>query len=180
MDRMRAAGRRPALLVFATLALALPARGQSSCSDGLIAPGGSPDTARALLRPISLRARNLTLRDALERVASAGHLRISYSAELLPVDRSACADFDSWPVGQALRVLLHGLPVRVIPAGGDQVVLAPGAVASAAAQPSIPLVSLAPMVVKGTPASADERSRTVALDVVDGRGLERQAGDNLA
>ncbi len=131
-----------------------------------------------LERKIVLHLRNVSLRDALDRVAAAARFRLSYSAELLPLDRSVRASFDSTMVSAALAELLQGIAVTAVAAGPEQVVLTPVsrqssamARASAERQP----VALDRVVVTGSASGQSERALTVALDVVNGRAAE-QAG----
>src|SRR5215207_453109 len=82
----------PLAMLFA---IALPvhsATAQSTCS------GSAASAVRVagrhwpapLDRQITLQGDNITLRDGLTRLASAAHVRLSYVAELLPLDRSVC------------------------------------------------------------------------------------------
>src|SRR5437762_2524029 len=63
-------------------------------------------------RIVTVHARDVSLRDALARVAAAAGLRLSYSAELLPLDRRVLVSFDSTMVGDALQLLLRGTLVK--------------------------------------------------------------------
>jgi iron complex outermembrane receptor protein len=120
----------------------------------------------------------LSLRDALERVAAIAKIRLSYSSEMVPVDRAVCLSADAAPVGRVLAQLLNGANVTPIVVGGDQVVLAPSE--PAAARPSSatavarPVGVLDRVVVTGTAVGAREREVTVGLDVLDGRQLARE------
>ena len=46
-------------------------------------------------RLVTLHSRDLALRDALDRLATAARLRLSYSSELLTLDRRVCVAYDS-------------------------------------------------------------------------------------
>src|SRR6185436_20596996 len=108
-----------ALLVGATLALA-PARARAQQSCSVVAP---PQPWPAPLdRRISLRARDVSLREALDRVAAAARFRVSYSAEFLPLDRRVCVSTDSIVAGDALAELLSGVSVSTVVMAADQVV----------------------------------------------------------
>ena len=112
----------PAALAFAT---ATGAQGPSPA-----AAVGPPAERRGGLEPpldrrIVVHLRDVSLREALDRVAVAAHLRLSYSAELVPLNRSVTASFDSVAVGEVLVQLLQGVAVSPVVAGPDQVVLAP-------------------------------------------------------
>ena len=126
-----------------------------------------------LTRTISLRAREVSLREALDRVAAGARLRLSYSSEALALDRRVCVAFDSVAVGDALTQLLSDAPVRLVVAGADHVVLAPAVVE--AAEPERPRVQLDRIVVTGSTAGAAERALPIALEVQDGRTLARRS-----
>src|SRR3954466_10155256 len=111
-----------ALLVGAALA-ASPAQSpaQQSC-------GGAPPSQlwpAPLDRRIALRARDVSLREALDRVAAAARFRVSYSADFPPLDRRVCVSADSILAGDALAELLTGVNVSTVVTSPDQVVIAP-------------------------------------------------------
>ena len=140
-------------------------------------------TASPLDRRIVLRLRDVSLREALDRVAAAARLRLSYSAELLPLDRSVRAVFDSTTVSDALGELLKGVSVTPVVAGPDQVVLAPSRMTpreKVAPPPHVDAVALERVVVTGSAAGASQRSLTVALDVVSGRQMAREGVTSLS
>src|SRR5213075_2088773 len=66
-----------------------------------------------------------SLRDGLDRVAAAGKFRLSYSAELLPLDKHVCVATESVITGEVLLQLLAGSGVEAVATGSDQVVLTP-------------------------------------------------------
>src|SRR4051812_36874741 len=84
------------------------------------ATGQSP-----LDRRISLRVRDVALRDALDRVAALAGIRLSYSAENVPLDRRVSIARDSSTVDAILGDLLHDLPLQAVPVTSDHVVLTP-------------------------------------------------------
>jgi outer membrane cobalamin receptor len=134
-------------------------------------------------RLITLHASDLALRDALDRVATMAKLRLSYSAELLPLDHVVCVAADAAPVGRVLADLLHETNLAAVGVGGDQVVLAPRA--NAASHESAPDMSrtvgvLDRVVVTGSAAGASQRELSVGLDVVDGRQLARDNTNTLS
>lgn len=113
------------------------------------------------------------LRDALERVAGAARVRLSYSRELIAVDRPVCPPVitDGDPVA-ALDRLLRGTGVAAVAVGGGQIVLTPAAHADsettgAATRPAV----LERVVVTGSPAGAPSRALPVALSVLDGAAV---------
>jgi outer membrane cobalamin receptor len=132
-------------------------------------------------RKVTLHFRGVSLRDALDQLAAAAHVRLSYSAELLPLDRSVHASFTAATVADVLAELLKGVAVTPVVAGPDQVVLAP-------ARPPPPErraeevtserpTSLDRVIVTGSTAGQTQRPLTVALDVVSGPAMQ-SAGVN--
>jgi outer membrane cobalamin receptor len=134
-------------------------------------------------RVITLHASDLALRDALDHVATMAKLRLSYSAELLPLDHIVCVAVDAAPVGKVLADLLRETNLAAVGVGGDQVVLAPRA--NAASHESVLDMSrtvgvLDRVVVTGSAAGASQRELSVGLDVVDGRQLARDNTNTLS
>jgi iron complex outermembrane receptor protein len=130
-------------------------------------------------RVVSVHAAALSLRDALERLAAIARIRLSYSSEMVPVDRPVCLAASDAPVGRVLSQLLSGANVVPVSVGSDLVVLAPSKPVPAPprAEPAevAPLGVLDRVLVTGTATSATpERQATTAVDVVDGRQLARE------
>lgn len=128
-------------------------------------------------RVVSLHAVDLSLRDALDRVATLARLRLSYSAELLPLDRRVCADADKAPAGRVLEGLLSTTGVMAVTAGGDQVVLTPRpAGADRAETPALARTVgvLDRVVVTGSANGAPARELGVGIDVLSGERLRRE------
>lgn len=144
----------------------------------------TPDTGArgtwtgALERPVSLRASELSLREALDRIAARARIRLSYSAENLPLDRRVCVQLATVPLGDALTIVLGEIPVRVVAVGEDHVVLAPRPVETAI-ETQRP-VELERIVVTGSATGASQSVLPVALNVLDGRKLEREGVQNLS
>lgn len=114
---------------------------------------------------IALHARNVSLREALQRVAAAARVHLSYSTELLPLDRSVCLSSDSVTLGGALAELLRGVSVVAVVAGVDDVVLTP----VAAPRDSLPAgraTVLERVVVTGSATGAPQRGLPIAIDVL--------------
>lgn len=125
-------------------------------------------------RPVTLHAKDVALRDALDRVATAARLRISYSPDGLPLDRSVCVSYDSVSAGDALSRLLEGTPLSPVPAGDNQVVLAPAA-PSRRAEREVPNINvLDRVVVMGTSFRTSADAVVTSADVVDRLRLARQ------
>jgi outer membrane receptor protein involved in Fe transport len=177
--RRSRARRTIVLLVTALTLVALPARAQScSLSSALLAslPAWDPP----LDRRVSLHVRDISMRDALDRISADAHIRLSYASEAIPLDSRVCASFDSIPLGEALGVLLRGTPVLPVSAGGEHVVLTPSETPGTSEQPErVPRV-LDRIVVTGSAIEAPARRLTVAMNVVSGTQLSRYAEGNLA
>ena len=129
---------------------------------------------------MSLHARDISLREALDRVSSATRIRLSYTSEAIPLDNRICASFDSIPLGEALGLLLRGTPVLPISAGGEQVTLVPTTIPWTADEPHRTPRILDRVVVTGSAIEAPARRLTVAMNVVSGAELSRYAEGNLA
>ena len=131
-------------------------------------------------RLVSLHVRDISLRDALDRVSTESSIRLSYTTEMVPLDSRVCASFDSIPLGNALSMLLRETSVLPMAAGNDRVVLAPAQTpGSADARERIPKI-LDRVVVTGNAIEAPARRLTVAMNVVSGEQLSRYSEGNLA
>ena len=127
-----------------------------------------------LSRVVRLTAGLLPLRTVLDRLASDAVIRLSYSPDLLPVDRRVCLADGETTVGDALATLLEHTGIAPVIAGPDQIVLAPTRVAAAAeATPELARTTgrLERVVVTGTATGGPERASPFALSVVDGSAL---------
>ena len=151
-------------------------------SDSMSAQSAARWTA-PLDRPVTVRATALSLRDALDRVAAIAKLRLSYSSEVLPLDRAVCLSANAEPVGKVLAGLMAGTNVAAVSAGGDQVALTPRAApAQSAPAPEMArsLGVLDRVVVTGSAMGAPERELTVGLNVLSGRQLSRENTGTLS
>ena len=157
---------------------------QSSCAPASRASVSTIETGETLLsRRVSLHGRGVTLRDALDRLAAAARIRLSYSAELLDLSRPVCLEYSSTPVGRVLDDLLAGAPVRPVVLGTDQVVLTPAVAPVAAIEPGPILKSVGMLdrvVVTGSTVGASQRSLPVALYVVGGQQLSERGSSSLS
>ncbi len=172
--------RSPAALSIAFFASALvvaPVVSAQSCSTSNVFLASLPAWTTPLDRVVSLHARDISLRDALDRVSSAARIRLSYTSETIPLDSRICAAFDTIPLGQALALLLRNTPVLPISAGGEHVVLMPSQ-AAGATDPLAPR-TLDRVVVTGSTIEASARPLTVAMNVVNGVQLSHYAEGNL-
>jgi iron complex outermembrane receptor protein len=166
------------------------------CAGRLGAQDRSSLWAPPLDRIVNLRVPDVSLREALDRLAAVAKIELSYSAELLPAGKRVCLTLDRVPVGAVLESLLAGSALRSIVLGSTQVVLAPsraGTVADGAGPGGVaPAVSgmsgttvarrasvLDRVVVTGSPDGAPQRGSPFALDVIDGATLARQGVGTL-
>jgi len=176
-------------LAVLLLSSPLSADAQSFCAPAsrAMAVGLTGNDATGILaRTVSLHGREVSLREALDRLAAAAHIRLSYTAEILQLTRPVCLDYGAATVGQVLADLLQDAPVQPVILGGDQVVLAPvrdRPIAQKAAE-SAPMLQrigqLDRVVVTGTAAGASQRSLPVALDIVSGKQISQRGANTLS
>ena len=183
---MRPSVRLAAISSLAAMtSLAVPVAGaQASCAPaGRASISVVSNTADILQRRVSLHGREVSLRDALDRLASAARIRISYSAEALDLSRPVCLEYESVSAGTVLSDLLAGAPVRAVVLSTDLIVLTPAPV-QVAEQPSVPVLKsvgqLDRVVVTGSTIGASQRALPVALDVVQGSHLAERAAGSLS
>ena len=176
----------PGAVVLLLALSSLPANAQSACA-ATVTPSVRVAARRwqaPLDRQVTLQGDNVTLRDGLARLASAANVRLSYVAELLPLDRPRCLDYRSVPAGDVLADLLRGTELEPVIAGDDQVVLAPARRAAAttlhddadASRASV----LDRVVVTGNASPMPDRSVPMSVDVISGDRLARQETSSLA
>lgn len=155
--------------------------GEPTCLSTLSATDRAALWAAPLDRVITLSVRNLSVREAVDRLANVARLELSYSADLLPTDRTVCLALDRVPVGAVLDHLLTGSTLRPIVLGSTQVVLAPSRVAPRAE--AIPVTRRASLldrvVVTGSPDGAAQRGSPFALAVLDGAQLAQHGVSTL-
>jgi iron complex outermembrane receptor protein len=163
----------------------------SCAAASLAAQQAAPaDTGRTVLdRRVTLHLQNVSLREALDHLTAAAHIRLSYAADLLPLDRAVRTSTDTGTVGRILGELLAGTRLTPVATGRDQVVLAPTArtgtvavrsvVASSPTRPPA-TTALDRVVVTGTPAGGARRPLTVSLAVVPGASLGRAGVGTVA
>ena len=166
----------PLALCLSALLLT-PALHAQSCTVSTDFDASLPAWNTPLDRVVSLHARDISLRDALDRLSSDARVKLSYTSETLPLDSRICASFDSIPLGQALGVLLRGTAVLPVSAGSEHVVLMPSQTPGASEQ-RVPR-TLDRVVVTGSTIGGSARPLTVAMNVVSGAQLSRYAEGNL-
>lgn len=153
------------------------------CIDRLHITDGAVHWPAPLDRTLEIEPARTTLRDALARVAAAAHVRISYSEELLDLDRGVCVAADHRALG-AVLVSLLGANATVTPvaASPEQIVLAP-VVQQADVAPSGMLRALGMLdgvVVTGNATTLPMRGSPIAVDAVAGRELAGTTDGSLA
>ena len=171
-------------VAITSLAASNVAGAQSSCAPASRASvSGVPTEENLLSRRVSLRGRAVSLRDALDRLAAAARIRVSYSAELLELSRPVCLEYESAPVGRVLDDLLADAPVRPVVLGSDQIVLTPAVIQTSAVE-SAPILKSVGMldrvVVTGSTIGASQRALPIALDVVGGKQLAERGSSSLS
>jgi iron complex outermembrane recepter protein len=132
-------------------------------------------------RVVSLHGRDLALREALDRLATAARLRLSYSSELLELDRRVCVSYDSVAAGAVLSDLLEGSSAAPVIAGNDQVVLAPAAPRREPRTHAEQTVNMLDRVyVNGQSLGVSTRALSAAVTSIDRVQLAKQTGGNLS
>jgi len=150
-----------------------------------VSTGAQRSEAPAILqRRITLRARNIPLRSALDRIAAAARIRISYSAEAIPLDRIVCLDYESESLRQVFSQLL-GESVRPVAVGADQIALTPSApnvspATHEAAAPAPNVSQLDRVIVTGSTDEAVRHSSPIALEVISGEQIVRRGSRTLS
>ncbi|MEA2766476.1 MAG: iron complex outerrane recepter protein [Gemmatimonadaceae bacterium] len=171
---------RKILLIAAPLLLWSKAHAQSVCSPSGDFIASLTTWSPPLDRRVSLHARDISLREALDRLSAETSVRLSYATEAVPLDSRVCASFDSLYLGEALGILLHGTSVLPVAAGGEHVVLTPLQAAQGSHEAQhIPRV-LDRVVVTGNAIEAPARRLAIAMNTVSGSQLARYGGGNLA
>ena len=167
------------LLGASTTASATP-----SCLSRLSLPQGvTPTFSAPLNRSITISETDVPLRAALDRVASSSHVRLSYSADLLPPDKRVCLNIDHMQVGVVLNELLRGTMLRAVVLDTDNVVLSPTrgpTTGDRTPEISSTISQLDRVVVTGTAAGGKERASPFAIDVLEGRSLSRSDASTLS
>jgi len=189
--------RRPTQLAFAlSTAFAVisalpvkPAGAQSDCApasralDATVAADDAIASDALMRRLVTLHGRDISLRDALDRLAAAAQIRLSYSTEALDLSRPVCLEYESVPVSRILDDLIGDAGVRPVIVGADQVVLTPSPKErpAATATPIMKQIGMLDrVVVTGSTVGASQRALPVALDVVSGKQLSERGATSLS
>ena len=178
--------RRPAIVGAAAILTSLgPWRAtaaQGVCRTSAERPAAATSWTAPLDRLVTLKGGILSLREALDHLAAATKVRLSYSSEALPLDRRVCATFSAVAMGRVLLDLLDGAGVRATIVSPNQVVLVPQAVPGpprARRAAELPLGVLDRIVVTGSAAGAEQRSLAIDVDVVNGEALTDRGEGSL-
>jgi len=158
---------------------------QAACAVSTIASRTARQWPAPLDREVTLVGDKLTLRDGLTQLAAAARVRLSYVAELLPLDRQVCLAYRSVAAGEVLSDLLRGTELEPVVAGDDQVVLAPARHAASTDPPTDEgnarrASVLDRVVVVGTASDNAQRSVPISLDVVTRDKLAHEDNGSLA
>jgi iron complex outermembrane receptor protein len=156
-----------------------PALAQSSRPCGADATaiaheGAWPSPLDAL---VTLRARGVSLRDALDRLGASSSVPLAYSNDLLPLDRPVCVVAERQPLGLVLATLLAGTSVEA-QVVAHRVVLAPTAGPRDATPPRVSVLER--VVVTGSAIAASRRRFAVGVEVIDGDELRLGGTSGLA
>ncbi len=187
MNLLRGHGRFASapILIGALAVLPLSARAQVRCETRVTGPveARGESWAPPLGRFVTLRANGISLQEALTRVSASAGVRITYSADRLPLDRQVCIASDSARVGDLLVALLRGLAFEPVSAGDDLVVLAPvrtrPALPSTVARPDS-VVPLEPVIVEAPATDPARRELPVVPGVLESFQLAQQSSGSLA
>jgi len=151
------------------------ATGPASCRSQSPRPASQGiDPPPPLDRLISFHVSQISLKEALDRLAAATRVRLTYSAEVLPLDKQVCVSLDSASLQAVLGALLEDA-AHPVAAGPEHIVLVPRV-----ATTSRPPIALDRIVVTGSAGGAAQRPLSVALSVVDGRELARGSVGTLS
>lgn len=177
---------RGAPIVIGALAvLPLSVRAQVRCDTRVTGPveARGESWAPPLGRLVTVHANGISLREALTRLGASAGVRITYSADRLPLDRRVCIASDSARVGDLLVALLRGLAFEPVAAGNDLVVLA-----AVRTRPTLPskvtrpdsVVPLEPVIVEALTTDPARRELPVVPGVLESYQLTQQSSGNLA
>lgn len=172
-------------MLLAALALvggvSTPASAQGRCGELPPEVSTVASTDAMLQVRVTLRAADISLRDALDRLSLLTALPFAYSADIVPVDRRVCVRAANASLGRVLAAVLDGTGVQVLVVGG-RIVLAPHAAsAGRAAQPEARGIGvLQRVVVTGNAMEVPRRALALGVDVIEGERLRREGIGSLA
>ena len=175
--RVRSAWSAAALAAACVTALPVAAQSSRPCtasSEAAEHPGAWP---APLDTRVTLRARGISLRDALDRLGAASGVPLAYSSDLLPLDRTVCVAAERQPLGRVLATLLSGTGVEAAVVA-RRVVLAPAARARPVEPSKVSVLER--VVVTGSAVAASRRPLAVGVEVIEGEDLRAGAHNDLA
>ncbi len=153
---------------------------QRACDERIDTAAPASGWAAPLDTRVSVKLREVSLRDAFDRLTAISGIQLAYSADFLPLDRTVCLTADKEPLGALLGYLLKGTRVQILVVGG-RVVLSPGAADLPVAEGMASHVGvLDRVVVTGNAVASSRRPLTIGVEVIDGEQLRRQALGSLA
>ncbi len=151
------------------------AQAQHACALERAATADDKRWTSPLDTPVSLRANDITLRDALDRVSALAKVQLAYASDLLPLDRRTCVDAAGAPMGRVLTALLAGTRMEPAVVAG-RVVLAPRTdTTSSAGDMARAVGTLERVLVTSSAAGSPRRALTIGVEVIDGAQLRRQS-----
>ena len=173
------------VVAFGIMTPIAPTVAQATCTVSTASKTSAHQWPTPLDREVTVVGDKVTLRDGLAQLAAAARVRLSYVAELLPLDRQTCLAYRSVAAGDVLSDLLRGTELEPVVAGDDQVVLAP---ARRTAPSDVPTDDgstqrasvLDRVVVVGTSSDNTQRSMPIALDVVSRDKLAHEDNGSLS
>ena len=180
------------LLGTAMLVAPTDADAQSGCGPSARGAPGADRASRdrewlgPLARRVSIHGREISLREALDRLSATAGIRLSYTAELLPLSSAVCLAYESALVGDVLTDLIDGSSVRPVAVGTDQVVLTPVPHTQTVTGNQPPIVMLSKVgvldrvVVTGSASGGSQRSLPIALDIITGEQLSQHGTGSLS
>ena len=165
---------RAKFLLIAVFAVVLPLKSVAaqSCEVHSISNTNTRNWQAPLSRSVTVIARVVSMRDAIDAIARTAGVRISYSAEMLPLGRSVCVQYKAVTLGDALLDLLKGVRVQPMVAANDQVALAPGSPDSMPTVRSI--VPLKPVVAEASPAEVQKQQPSFSVATITSRQITEQ------
>ncbi len=173
---------RHAMLSLAlAIVVSVPALAQRACEER-VAPVPSGGWTPPLDTRVTVSLRDVSLREALDRITATSGVQLAYSADFLPVDRRVCLSAEREQLGGLLATLVRGTPIQILVVAG-RIVLSPGAspVAVAPTETMARSVSvLERVVVTGSAVATPRRPLSIGVEVIDGEQLRRQSLGSLA
>ena len=172
--------RRASMLLVLTSLVSRPVVAQRACEERAPAAAPAGGWTAPLDTRVTLHVRDVSLRDALDRLTATSGVQLAYSADFLPIDRRVCVAADREPLGALLSALLRGSPIQILVVSG-RVVLSPGATTTPSAKAASYSVSvLERVVVTENAVAAPRRPLVIGLEIIDGEQLRRQSLGSLS